>query len=116
MKAIAATISPRWESDVYSAEIIPGKSIRLYGVFKNLCAGPRPYDITFQVGDRAEYASYNLPYVGTIVSIGAKTVTIEHGLHQKERSRLDLEHFASRNWNFDEAKIDAENLIEMQCI
>ena len=114
---IKTTISPRWQSDVYSAEIIPGQSIRLYGLFHNVWGGPRPYDITFGIGDRAEYDSYNLTYVGTIVSIGAKTVTIQHGTrHQPERSRLSLEQFASRNWNFDEKKIKEYNDKESQCI
>ena len=66
---ITTTISPRWESDIYTADIEPKKSIRLYGTFKNLCAGPRNYDITFKIGDKAEYDSYNLKYVGTITAI-----------------------------------------------
>ena len=103
---ITKTISPRWQSDTYTAEIEPKKSIRLFGTFNNLTKGPRQYDITFKIGDKAEYDSYNLIYVGTIISIGEKTVTIEH---HGERSRLNLENFASKNWDFDFDKIQAYN-------
>lgn len=109
---IKKTISPRWESDNYNAEIEPKKSIRLYGVYNNLCGGPKQYDITFNIGDVAEYDSYNLKYTGVIISIGEKTVTIEdrhNGCATPTRRRLDLEHFASRNWDFDAEKIQAWN-------
>jgi len=52
----------------------------------------------YQVGDIAEYDSYNLHYFGTIESIGAKTVTIQPRYSNKKR-RLKFETFAWRNGN-----------------
>lgn len=93
----------------YHAEIIPGKSIRLFGTFRNHVNGPQEFDLTFVIGDEAEYNSYNLTYTGEIVSIGAKTVTIKHYPNRETKSRLDFYDFAYRNWDFDSAKIAAEN-------
>lgn len=110
---IKTQVTPRWENEVYNVEIEPKVSIRLHGLFKNVHGDPRPYDITFKIGDKAEYDSYNLKYVGTIVNIGEKTVTIQH---RNEKSRLDLAHFANRNWDFDFEKIQAYNNEESQYI
>lgn len=110
--AVTQKIKPRWTSEVFNVEIEPKKSIRLYGTFNNLTAGPRQYDITFRIGDVAEYDSYNLKYTGRIVSIGEKTVTIEdrhNGCSAPSRRRLDLADFANRNWDFDAEKIAAHN-------
>src|SRR5512140_1810078 len=96
----------------YNVEIEPRKSIRLHGVHTNHVK-PYPYDKTFRIGDQAEYDSYNLSYVGTIVAIGEKTVTIEHGAGQKQRSRLSLRECARRNYDFDLDRIRAENQAEM---
>lgn len=113
---ITTVIAPQWENDTYNADIEPKVSIRLYGTFHN-CVTPKTYDITFKIGYPAEYASYNFRYTGKIVNIGQKTVTILHGTkHQPQRSRLSLEEFASRNWDFDAAYIEKWNAIESQCI
>ena len=79
---------------------------------------------TFNVGDAAEYDSYNLSYIGTIESITDKTVTIWEGTYRtdygvisgaakektkKKVTRLTMEMFCWRNYNFDEAKKRAEN-------
>ena len=84
--------------------VIAKKSVRLHGVEKNRwvkdphtgvrVSGEVAYDVTFTVGDEAEYDSYNWSYIGTIVSIGAKTVTIDTG-HGKRR--LKLADFSRRN-------------------
>ena len=117
---ITKTIQPPWQSDVYSADIDPKKSIRLYGTFYNLCKGPKAYDITFHIGDPAEYDSYNFKYTGHIVAISENTVTIEekysNGESGKPKHRLDLEHFASHNWDFDADKIKKYNAEESLCI
>ena len=63
----------------------------------------------FEIGDSAEYDSYNLSYIGKIVSIGEKTVTIqEKGLNGRKH-RLDTQTFAFRNYDFDLAEIAARN-------
>ena len=96
----------------HHAEIVPGKSIRLFGMVE---AGKRwvlnaegrrvpceahVYRRDFALGDFAEYHSYNLSYCGPIVAITEKTVTIreEHG---SRVHRLDLADFSRRNWDFD---------------
>jgi hypothetical protein len=109
---IKTQVTPRWESEIYNVEIEPKQSIRLYGLFKNVYGAPRPYDITFKIGDSAEYDSYNLKYTGIITSIGAKTVIItdyHNGCATPEAHRLDLAHFANRNWDYDAEKIAAYN-------
>lgn len=102
-------ISNRWERDTYNADILPGKFIRLYGEYTNHVNGPVKFDITFEVGDVAEYDSYNLIYTGKIVSIGPKTVTIQHYEHQSTKSRLTIGDFAWKNWDFDLDRIAAHN-------
>ena len=94
------------------AEIVPGKSIRLFGMIE---AGKRwarndagevvpcesyVYRRDFAIGDVAEYDSFNMSYCGTIVAITEKTVTIRE-THSSAMRRLDLADFSRRNWNFD---------------
>ena len=102
------------------AEIIVGQSITLYGEMKagsryvqnergqydRVNAEPIPYRVEFKMGDQAEYDSYNLHYCGVIVSITAKTVTMEH--HGKKH-RLDIAEFSRRNHDYDAEKIAARN-------
>lgn len=62
------------------------------------------HERNWQVGDTAEYDSYNLSYYGKIVSITDKTVVVEeqrygHG-RKPARHRLDLYRFATRNRNW----------------
>ena len=101
------------EKNIYHADIAPKKSIRLYGTQINHLPGPVDFDKTFNIGDQAEYASYNLDYTGEIVAIGAKTIIIEdHG----EKHRLDLHTFAWRNWNFNVQVIFDNNMDTLQRI
>ena len=68
-----------------SATVTPNRSVRVHGA---------TVDLTFEIGGRAEYGSYNLNYIGTIVSIGAKTVTFDTG---DRRKRLTIAEFSCRN-------------------
>lgn len=61
----------------------------------------------FEVGDEVEYDSFNLRYTGPIVSIGAKTVTVETTFNGNKR--LKAEEFGWRNWNFNSAVTKARN-------
>jgi hypothetical protein len=72
----------------------------------------------FKIGDRAEYDSYNLSYVGNITSITEKTVTIEayQGTPNAKRHRLSLVAFCWRNWNFDTEEIARKNSDTMNYI
>ena len=102
------------------AEIVPGKSIRLFGMIE---AGKRwtrndageavpcesyVYRRDFAIGDVAEYASFNMSYCGTIVAITEKTVTIRE-THSRAVRRLDLADFSRRNWDFDAEKTAKRN-------
>lgn len=84
------------------ADIVPGKSIRIYGTHRGVY-----FDKTFEIGDEAEYGSYNLIYTGKIVKIGPKTVTIQ--AYGRENHRLNLNKFSWRNWDFDAEAIAAQN-------
>ena len=56
---------------------------------------------TFHVGDWAEYDSWNLHYLGQIVAITDKTVTIIDypNSNSPRKRRLDLHTFCWRNFN-----------------
>lgn len=61
----------------------------------------------FEVGDQAEYDSFNLSYYGPIVSIGNKTISVKT-LHGTTK-RMGPDSFGWRNWNFDASSADAKN-------
>jgi hypothetical protein len=101
----------------FNAEIIKNQSIRLFGWTRGTTFGydvdrtgrnpvTRNFARTFRVGDEAEYDSYNLSYIGTIVAIGEKTVSIADG---SKTTRLDLYTFALRNWDFDAERARKRN-------
>ena len=85
------------------ANIEPARSIHMVGTYGN-----GPVDITFNVGDTAEYDSYNLKYLGTITKISDKSVTIQPKYGDQVR-RLDLNEFMWRNHDFNLEKVSAEN-------
>lgn len=96
---------------IYNADISDDK-ISLFGV-KSRQSGIEIYRTIFRVGDKAEYDSYNLSYIGTITKITNKTVTIEaHG----RTHRLNLYQFAWRNYDFDLAQRTEYNNKEMMCL
>jgi hypothetical protein len=71
----------------------------------------------FNLGDTAEYGSYNLRYLGRIIQISEKTVTIEepynmYGQPHGRRHRLDMNEFCWRNSGFDLAKANKHNIEE----
>lgn len=105
-----------YEGEVFAghhAEIVPGKSIRLFGLSerkyarnaegKTTLSEREVYKRDFTIGDEAECHSFNITYTGTITAIGEKTVTIVeyHGTPNAKTYRLDLYWFARRNWDFD---------------
>lgn len=107
-KSVRYTNMVRWGKPVFglNAVVLPGDSITLYGVNHNHVRGPQHVDVTFSIGSDAVYDSYNLEYVGQIVSIGEKTVTIRDG--QTVR-RLSIAEFASKNHDYDPLRIIARN-------
>lgn len=94
-----------------------GQRIVLYGKVKNGAFSTRTmksseeYTKTFNVGDVAEYGSYNLTYLGTITKITDKCVTIEahYGTRNSETHRLDIAEFAGMNYDFDLDAINKHN-------
>lgn len=128
------------------ADVVPGSSVRLYGEDPNRCRWDaerrqsvqytRHYDLTFRVGDRAVYGSYNLVYTGTITAIGKQTVTITEDGYERDANgetmrdadgllrtgpfgqahRLELYEFNWRNNDYDAEKIARENADTMQRI
>lgn len=85
------------------AHIVRNQSIRLTGRYNN-----SDVDITFSVGDTAEYDSYNLHYLGKIEKITDKGVTITPEYSTRTK-RLSLHEFLWRNYDFDLERIAARN-------
>lgn len=92
----------------HQACILPGESIRLFGLNHNHADGPMPFDLTFKVGDEAVYGSYNYIYTGKIIAIGANSVTIRNA-EENRNVRLDICTFSRRNHTFDAKKIEKMN-------
>jgi hypothetical protein len=94
----------------YQVEIVKGKMITIHN-------DKTERQISFNVGDQAEYDSYNLSYYGPIVAITAKRVTVisrhdarRHAAGEKvKKHSLDLNTFCFRNHNFDLNKTVEEN-------
>ena len=104
------------EGDQWDADVVVGKSVRIYGVDANNANGAQWFDLTFNVGDEAVYGSYNLVYTGAIVSITAKTVTIDASGTGENTKRLRLADFLARNRSWTPEKIAAHNAVESRCI
>jgi hypothetical protein len=83
----------------YLVVIEKNKSIQIYREGKD---GSITVCRKFELGDIAEYDSYNLSYLGTIKSISDKSVTIvkTYGKDVKQH-RLGLYEFCFRNYRFD---------------
>jgi hypothetical protein len=91
----------------YLVRLVKNKSISIF-TEKN---GEVKPGASFQIGDQAEYSSYNLHYLGTITAFTEKTVTIVSykGSRIEEAHRLSLHEFCWRNADFDLAQVQAQN-------
>jgi hypothetical protein len=104
----------------YLAEIAKGKSIKI--VCDEGYRAGRSNE--FEIGDYAEYDSYNLSYYGPIVAITEKTVSIvcKHDAARYARGEkvkkynLDLNKFAYRNIDFNVSEASAANSETMMYI
>jgi hypothetical protein len=87
-------------------------------VFRDMRDGTTKQGTTFQVGDTAEYDSYNLSYTGKIVKITDKCVSIVAypGSQMAKTHRLDINAFCWRNWDFDAVKTAERNSDTMMYI
>lgn len=110
------SINQKWTNQTYDLTIEKNKSIQIDCFYKN-SANPRFTSRLFNIGDKAEYNSYNLSYIGMITGITDKTITFETGTaKQPETRRLKLEEFCWRNWKFNLEATQKYNIEEMQCI
>jgi hypothetical protein len=106
-------IEPENRYGVWNADITKD-TIRIFGTQNGSSYGPVEFDRVFTVGDRVEYDSYNLHYLGVIEAIGPSSVTIaERG---ERKTRLGLFEFIWRNWNLDLGRIEKHNDEELMCI
>lgn len=71
--------------------------------------------VTFRIGDTCEESSYNLVYLGTIKQITEKNVIVEKEF-SKKTTRMKIENFCWRNWDFDAERIAQQNFETMQYI
>lgn len=86
----------------YKATLVPGKHIIVEFFRDDQFVSMRK----FEIGDVAEYDSYNLHYTAPIVSIGKSTVTFNV---YDSKKRIKAENFAWRNWDFNAAEIARRN-------
>lgn len=99
----------------YEVDVEKGASIRVTTTIAAFHTLPQEtHDVTFKIGDKAEYGSYNLSYYGAITSITEKTVTIKED--DGTGHRLSLAEFAWRNYNFQLERVARENSATMQAI
>jgi len=104
----------------YEVEAVPGEYVivRRWDV-KNDGLAHFMGESRFEVGDFAEYDSYNLSYYGPVKSISAKGVVVneQYASNGKVRShRLKWENFVWRNWCFNAEQAQASNSNVMQYI
>jgi hypothetical protein len=118
------TVSQKYfPNQSYTCVVEKNKSISIDCFYTNV-NNPKQTTVEFTIGSSAEYDSYNCHYIGTIVSITDKVITIDTGHSVRnennervpELRRLKLADFAARNWNFDLEKLMAYNEEERQCI
>jgi len=108
------TVKMSHSNQEYEVDVIKGKSIHVTTSLRQFREETKDYDVTFHIGDQAEYGSYNLSYYGKITSITEKTVTIKED--DGTGHRLSLAEFAWRNYRFDLATVQRNNSVEMQSI
>ena len=82
----------------YQCFITPGNKVEIYTL--NEIGRIKGVNI-FNVGDFAEYSSFNLAYIGPIKQITNKGVTIHKGSRKDSCKRLKWDSFCWRNWDFD---------------
>lgn len=87
----------------YRTTLVPGQYVTVERIVEGQVVSVK----RFEVGDEAEYDSFNLSYTGPIMSITAKSIIVKDsgGVNR----RLKPEVFAWRNWDFDSAETARKN-------
>lgn len=112
MAKLEAKVSKKWgkresKDEFYSA--IVGGALHIWGVKVEWQQTPKTFDRWFNVGDYAEFDSYNTVFFGEITKITANTVSIDtRGLRRGDARFAHFE-FVERNWNFYIAEARARN-------
>ena len=94
------------------AAITPKRQIVLFGIRGTPHRGYKGYMSRYQIGDTAEYDSYNLVYFGEIIDISEKRVVFdtnakyrqrlpsgEQGRYPVKKKVLNIYQFEWRNWD-----------------
>lgn len=97
------------KGDDYNTVIQPGESIRIYGSIRPGSEFEKQFDLTFKVGDHAVYGGSSLLFIGRIVLIEPKFVTIRRFEYGPKVNKLSIYEFCWRNWDYDASRIDQEN-------
>lgn len=101
----------------HKARIMLNEYIHIHGQEWNHRNAPVDFSMTFYIGDRAEYDSYNLKYTGLITAIKEKYIEITEPNRQRHaKHRLSIHEFSWRNWDFNAVKIANENADTMMTI
>ncbi len=86
--------------------VTPGERVAIH----SFSAGCTPNVTVLKIGDRAEYDSFNLRYLGPIVSITAKSIIVRMGDWSNAKTkRMKIEEFAWRNWDFSVEQANRDN-------
>ena len=109
-----AHVTPRYTTAdgtaaVHVAKVEPGKSVAIItagGWERGLITTLRTRE--FLVGDTAEVGSFNLVYMGEILTITRKTVTVKEP-HRTRTNRFSIGAFVAKNYDFDAAKAAKRN-------
>lgn len=103
-----------WSKQEYNVTIEKNTFIQIDCLYKNAHT-PKETSVKFMIGDIAEYDSYNLSYLGKIVGITEKTISILPEVGGTKRM-LKIGDFCNRNYNFNLEKVKADNVRESYCI
>ena len=119
-RSVRGEVYPAHVAAGHQAEIHIGEKITLFGVEKVYPYGAsepesKSYRVEFKIGDMAEYDSYNLAYLGKVVAITEKTISIQPNVGSKVH-RLSLYEFDMRNHDFNLEEVRKRNSDVMMSI
>lgn len=116
-------VKPGRVREGHRAEIVPGKSITLFGVEKTtrwevdqatgrgrVVPVEIPFRRTFALGDVVLEHSYNMAFFGQILGISDKRITVSTSRRNGDKARhMTIYDFDSLNWDLDLAREHERN-------